>query len=44
MTIEAFQVLSNGTLVDYALDDTGRVTIRAGKTLRPTSRPNATTA
>jgi len=40
MTIEAFQTLNNGTLVDYSIDVvTGRMTIRAGKAHRPTSRP-----
>jgi hypothetical protein len=37
---EAMQTLSNGTLVDFALsDETGKLVIRAGKALRPTSRP-----
>lgn len=36
----AYQTLSNGTLVDYELDDaTGKLTIRAGKTLQPSERP-----
>lgn len=35
----AYQTLSNGTLIDFDLDESGRLVIRAGKALRPTSRP-----
>jgi hypothetical protein len=37
--IEAFHTFDDGTLVDFAIDDQHRLTIRAGRSLTPSERP-----